>query len=88
MGRGCEAAFARMAQVKIVAEAFREDGKIASWAGVPEKESQTLEALRSVHVKAIVRDIPALFESKLNWKPIPNTRFSVLLPSDFADVRK
>jgi hypothetical protein len=88
MGRGCEAAFARMAQVKIVAEAFREDGKIASWAVVPEKENQTLEALRSVHVKAIVRDIPALFESKVNWKPIPNTPFSVLFPKDFPDVRK
>jgi 4-amino-4-deoxy-L-arabinose transferase-like glycosyltransferase len=89
MGRGCEAAFARMAQVKIVAEGFRGDGEIApSWAVIPEKEILAVEALRSVRVKAIVRDTPALFESKLNWKPVPNTPFSVLFPSDFADVQK
>jgi hypothetical protein len=80
LGRGCNARFARLGRFKIIAEALRQDGEIPLWAQRPEFEMQAVEALKKTEPKAIVRDIPAKFESSLNWKVIPNTQFAALLP--------
>jgi hypothetical protein len=80
LGRGCEADFARMTRVKIVAEAYRGVSDIPDWARTPEAEARTIEALKPLHVKAIIRDIPANFESTLPWKAVANTKYSILFP--------
>jgi hypothetical protein len=80
LGRACDADFARMARIKIVAEAYREGPEVPGWAREPDAEARTVEVLKPLRVKAIIRDLPANFESRLPWKPIANTKYSILFP--------
>lgn len=80
LGRAANAHFARLGRFKIIAEGFRIEDEMPLWARRPEFEAQAIEALKTTHPKAIVRDTPPEFDSNLNWRPIPNTRFAALLP--------
>jgi 4-amino-4-deoxy-L-arabinose transferase-like glycosyltransferase len=78
LGRGCDAIFARLARLKIVAEAYRDPHQTPLWVQLPDAELRAVQTLRNIKAKAIIRDTPPQFQSTLDWKTIPDTQFSIL----------
>jgi hypothetical protein len=81
-----DAAWARLARVRIVAEVRPERTDEGFWRASETEQQKVVEAMARVQVRAIVSDTLPPPGSDPAWKPLRETGYYILRPADVAPV--